>query len=263
VQPVFGSRRRLAQVRRPGRRSSRYRRRRHVGVEAELVGADPDHIRTLEHAGALDPRAVDERPIRTGVHEHVPRLAQLDLCVSAGHVVARYNHIARRVPAEHERPGPHLVFATIGEADQPSTARARDHTGSRRGGGRELLEGGAVEEFRVADAGGIHDEQLVRTDLDLVPVQHWSRFVTLPDTVHQQLRTGISPADDGTSVRHSFYDGVPRLHPITGKREGAVRGSADSHFPGGDGIPLAGNFELHHAFGVRCMARSVNLPGGS
>jgi hypothetical protein len=132
---------------------------------------------------------VHEGPVGAGVHQHKALLRRDDLRVAPRHLVTRHHDVAARVAADDQR-GADLVLASVGETHQTT---AGHHGRCRRLGaaGRgELFEGGGIEELRVAGAARIDNQELVRTDLDLVAVQHGGRLVSLVHPVHQDVGVG-------------------------------------------------------------------------
>jgi hypothetical protein len=111
---------------------------------------------------------------------------------------------------------------------------------------REIGECTRIEELRAAGARGIDYQQLMTADCDLVPMQQRSRIGSQANAIDPYLRFPVCRPDGGSAGRHSLHHGVSRPHPFAFQDHFAVRSRTYDCLAGGDGVPLAVDFEMDH-----------------
>ena len=220
------------------------RRRRGIGIETEFVVPDPDHVGPREPPRLPHPLAVHVGPVHTDVEEDVPLWIRPDLRMLARHVMPRDDDIGPGVPAELERAFPHGVLPAIGETNQPAPGLGRGLGRDRRR--HQIGKGAGVEELGAAGPGGIHHEQLMRPDRDLVAMEERRRLGPQADTIHQDLRPCGGRPDCHGPQGGSLENRMPGLHSLAPQHHPAVRGRPYDCFTGGDDMPLAVDFEMDH-----------------
>ncbi len=210
----------------------RGRRRSRVGVEAELLFANRDHVGPGEEALPLDPRVIHRRAVRARVNDQVSLGSLYDLGVAARHVLARHDDVAGRIAPEDERRTSDCVLAAV---------RQRDDATARVGGGlpslclglrlrHRLRKAHRLHVLRAATATLIDERQLLSRDFDLVAVEQRSRLRSQAHAIDQDFRFWNCLGDYDLTVGETFELGVARQDTGTGQRNGAVGICAEQHF---------------------------------
>jgi hypothetical protein len=94
-------------------------------------------------------------------------------------------------------------------------------------------------------------------DLDLVPVKQRGRIGSQPNAVDPDLGGAVRRPDGRRSGRHPLHDRVTRPHPLPFQDNLAVRSRTYDCLAGGDGVPLAVDFEMDHRLILRIKSSAV------
>ena len=138
-------------------------------------------------------------------------------------------HVA---PDHHHVRAPHHARTTSGSASTAYSRPSVRHTSRPPVGpggdlpwtGGQVGEGTGVEELGIARSLGVHRENLVVDDLDLVAVQHRGRVGAQPDAVDGDLGIGGRGADRRRAFGGPLDDGMAGPHPLALEHDGAAKG---------------------------------------
>jgi hypothetical protein len=114
------------------------------------------------------------------------------------------------------------------------------------GSGGHCRDRRCIHELGAAALAAVHHQEILPRNLDLVPMKDGSRLGAQTDAIHQGVRIGSPPLNDGAPFGGAPQNGVAGLNPLAGKDypSGGVR--ADSQFAGGYLITPPAELELHH-----------------
>ena len=114
---------------------------------------------------------------------------------------------------------------------------------------RQVGEGTGIEELGISRSLGVHRENLVFEDLDLVAVEHRGGVGTQADAVDGDLRVRGHRADRRGALGCPLDDGMVGSYPLALEHDGTPGGGAYDRISSGDGNPSAADFKLHHCVG--------------
>ncbi len=161
-----------------GRRDAGHR----LGIEAELLAADADHVTARQDPRAGNTLAVDDRAVGARIGDDVAVGAGTDLGMPPRDLGAHDDNFAAGIAAEDNPGGGDGVLPSVGQADEAPRRRGTGRTGHRRAA--RFREGECRHHLGASGTRLVDDPQLVASQRDLVAMQQRGRLRAQPHAIY-------------------------------------------------------------------------------